>query len=215
MSLRRIFDYNKGFLPNKYLAKLESISFDLESAKKHTGMSIGYPAWNLLYYSVLCSMPQGEREVVIVETGTNMGFSTIILAQALCDAKKKGIVYTVELEAADYNSSKVNVEKAGLSEYVKSHLGDSLVFLANLSEKKDYINFAFLDGNHDFEYVIKEYAIIHPLIATCRGKVYFDNTSEGGVATALKYIKTNYKGNLIEFGNCSWKPPGNAIWQPD
>ncbi len=22
-------------------------------------------------------------------------------------------------------------------------------------------------------------------------------------------------GNMVEFVNCSWLPPGNALWQPD
>lgn len=33
------------------------------------------------------------------------------------------------------------------------------------------------------------------------------------MAKALRHIKAAYGGNLIEFLNCSWAPPGNAIWQ--
>ena len=80
--VRRIFDYDKKLLPNRFIAALEDQSLDIKSARNYSGKSIGYPAWNLLYYSVLCSIDPGE-ESILIETGTNWGVSTIILGQAL------------------------------------------------------------------------------------------------------------------------------------
>jgi hypothetical protein len=54
----------------------------------------------------------------------------------------------------------------------------------------------------------------HPLVRSCRGKVYFDITSAGGVAEALRRIGAAHGGDLVEFANCSWAPPGNAVCQP-
>jgi hypothetical protein len=34
------------------------------------------------------------------------------------------------------------------------------------------------------------------------------------VAEALRRIRAAHGGNLIEFANCSWAPPGNAVWRP-
>jgi hypothetical protein len=78
-----------------------------------------------------------------------------------------------------------------------------------------YIDFAFLDANHEFEFVRKEFELVHPLVERAGGKVFLDNTTFGGVYDMLTHIRERYGGNLIEFRNASWSPPGNAIWQPD
>jgi hypothetical protein len=52
----RIYDYGQKLLLNKYLQSLEKGVFNIEEAKLKTGFSIYYPGWNLLYYSVLCSL---------------------------------------------------------------------------------------------------------------------------------------------------------------
>ena len=208
---RRMFDYDRRLLPNPYHAELESASPDLEAAVKLTGLSIGYPAWNLLYYCLLCSLP--PQDAVVVETGTNQGFSTIVMAQALKDAGASAAVRTVDIDPEIVPRARHNVEKAGLSDYVEFHVGDSLGFLTELAGEQDHVDFAFLDGNHEFEHVMKEFEAIHPRVAACGGKVYFDNTLSGGVAEALRHIRAQYEGALVEFSNCSWSPPGNAIWQ--
>ena len=57
----RIYNYRKTLLPNEYLASLEEGVTEIESAKEKTGLSVGYPGWNLLYYSLLCGLDR-ERE---------------------------------------------------------------------------------------------------------------------------------------------------------
>jgi predicted O-methyltransferase YrrM len=148
-----------------------------------------------------------------METGTNHGVSTIVLAQALKDAGRCGVVRTVDIDPGVVEIARANVARAGLSEYVEFHVEDSLKYLERLASEVSAIHFAFLDGNHEYDHVRKEFGIIHARVAACRGKVYFDNTTAGGVARALRYIRVAYGGNLIEFENCSWCPPGNAIWQ--
>ena len=213
--IRRIFAYDYSLLPNKYLQELEKGSFDKEAAVQKTGYSIGYPAWNLLYYSILCSMPKVRtRKSVIVETGTNLGFSTIILAQALKDSGVEGRVYTVDINEKAVEAARKNVERAGLADLVEFHVEDSLIFLRRLVKDVEFIDFAFLDGNHEYYYVRKEFSIIYSRVAASCGKVYFDNTVSGGVARGLRFIRRAYGGNMLEFRNCSWSPPGNAIWQP-
>ena len=55
-TIKRRFDYKHELLPNEFLIKKEMESRDLSSAIENTGLSIGYPAWNLLYYSLFCSL---------------------------------------------------------------------------------------------------------------------------------------------------------------
>jgi predicted O-methyltransferase YrrM len=215
---RRIFKYRKSLLPNAYLASLEKGVKNVDEAMSRTGFTIGYPGWNLLYYSVLSNM-QDSGDNLVIETGANVGCSTIILAQALKDSGLHGHVYSVEIEKANYLKAKNNIEKAGLAEFVSLACGDSIDFLNSLLKEINVIRFAFLDGCHDEGHVIKEFDLIYPKLAN-ESMVFFDNTykiaDEGEdqrVNGALRRIKAKYGGNLINFEYTSWFTPGQALWQ--
>jgi len=210
---KRFFNYNYELLPNSFLRDQERGVANIDSAIEKTGLSIGYPAWNLLYYSLLCSLSDISREVVVIETGTNQGYSTIVLAQALNDINANGYVHTVDLSESNIELAKKNVEKAGLIKYVKFYKANAVAFLEDFAKKVKYVDFIFIDDLHEFSHIKKEFSIIYPRIVACNGKAYFDNTSQGGVRNALRFIKKAYPGDIIEFRNCSWNPPGNAIWQ--
>jgi predicted O-methyltransferase YrrM len=213
--VRRMFGYDPALIPNSYVAELESRSPDIDTAIANTGLTIGYPAWNLLYYSLLCSLSAARREVIVVETGTNQGFSTILMAQALKDSGARGILRTVDIDPERVALARQNVVRAGLADRIEFHVEDSLKYLSRLVKEVPQIDFAFLDGSHEWSHVTKEFGIIYPRVVACRGKVYFDNTQQGGVAVAMRFIRRAYGGNFVEFNNCSWSPPGNAIWQAD
>jgi predicted O-methyltransferase YrrM len=212
----RIFDYDKNLLPNRYLASLEEAVTNIEEAKKKTGYSIGYPGWNLLYYSALCSLRRDSFNTMI-ETGTNLGCSTIILAQALRDSRFDGCVYTVELDETNYARAVHNIHNAGLGDLVQLHNEDSLTFLADISIPDNLITYAFLDGCHDQDHVVREFELIYPYLDH-KSFVVFDNTYplvDTRVNAALRHIKAQYGGNLINFENVSWSTPGLATWQKD
>ena len=214
ISVKRVFDYDRLRLPNEYLAQVDSQSACLKSSIVASGLSMGYPAWNLLYYTFTCSLPPDTRTVNVVETGTNAGYSTIVLAQALKDRGLSVRVQTVDSDPRAMEVASENVAKAGLSEFVDFHLGDSCEFLRQYVAGHELIHFAFLDSCHEREHVIEEFRIIFRYLKPYHSTVFFDNTSDGGVAEALDIIKKRFGGNLVEFANCSWGPPGNAIWQP-
>jgi cephalosporin hydroxylase len=215
---RRVFTYRKIRLPNDYLASLETGVFDIETARKRTGQSIGYPGWNLLYYTLFCALDiHGEN--FIIETGSNWGCSTIILAQALKDSGLRGHVHSVEIDPENARKARSNLKMAKLSCYATVTCEDSISFLQRLTTEIDQIRFAFLDGCHDESHVLKEFSLVVPKLAD-KGLVFFDNIakvssdkSNQRVFGALKKIKRKFGGNLIRFENVSWSTPGQAIWQ--
>ena len=214
----RSLNYRKTLLPNEYLASLEEGTKNIEEAQRKTGLSIGYPGWNLLYYSLLCNLDRASDNIIL-ETGTNFGCSTIILAQALKDSGLKGHVYTVEIGKANYLKAKDNIDKAGVSKYVTLVNGDSIKFVERFIQDANSIRFVFLDGCHDQDHVVREFELINPKL-TDESMIFFDNTykiaDEGEdqrVNGALRIIKERFGGNLISFGNTSWFTPGQAIWQ--
>jgi predicted O-methyltransferase YrrM len=216
----RRFDYDRALLPNAYVAAMERDVRDLDTAKRKTGLTIGYPGWNLLYYALACSLhPQEEN--IVVETGTNFGFSTIMMAQALKDSRLPGHVHTIELDPANVERARANVREAGVADLVTVYAGDAKEVLRDVAAAlAGPIRFAFLDGSHHERDVLTEFAIVHARLAE-NGVVMFDNTYRRGqpgepeqwVHGALHAIQRQYGGNLINFPNTSWCTPGQALWQ--
>jgi hypothetical protein len=93
----RMFGYNLGLLPNPHLAALEDGVTTIEQARQKSGATIGYPGWGLIYHLLLAHLDR-KRIEVIIETGTNWGCTTIVLAQALIDAGCQGRVITGIME---------------------------------------------------------------------------------------------------------------------
>lgn len=214
----RMFDYSRSLLVNDYLRSLEDGVENLEQARTKSGLTIGYPGWNLLYYATLCGLDR-ERENVIVETGSNLGCSTIVLAQALKDSRLPGHVHTVELVEENYRQARENVVRAGLQDYVTLACGDSVAFLRTLATRVTRVRFAFLDGAHEQDTVVAEFDAIHPLLDD-KSLVFFDNTyriaephEDQRVNGALRIITQRFGGNLVNFENTSWFTPGQAVWQ--
>jgi predicted O-methyltransferase YrrM len=213
---RRRFDYERRLLPNPEVAALEPPeATGAEQIAGTTDWSIGYPAWNLLYYSLYTSILPELDDVVVLETGTNRGISSIVMAQALEDLGTSALLHTVELDPELVAVARENVERAGLGHRVDFHIGDAIEFLAEMAERHDHFDFVLIDDLHTYEQVMKEIEIVVPRVAPRGGKVYFDNAAWGDVLAALVDMKKVHGGNVVHFDNCSYKPPGNAIWQPD
>lgn len=214
----RMFGYNTSLLPNKYLASLEDGVESIDEARKRTGLSIGYPGWGIIY-SILLSHLDKSKEEIILETGTNWGCTTIILAQALMDTKCEGRVITFELEKENVEKAKGNFIKADVDSKIDIHCGDSKLMLPKVLKDVSNVRFALLDASHLYEDVMLEFETVLPTLAD-DALVLFDNTYEIAeygedprVHGALKTIKERYGGELINLEFLSWYTPGLAIWQ--
>ena len=214
----RMFGYDTKLLPNKYLAKLETGVTSIEDAREKTGATIGQPRWGLLYYLLLSHLDR-NREEIIVETGTNLGMTTIILAQALIDSGCRGKVMTFELETENLTRAVLNFKKAGVENSIEQFQGDSLATLPKALKDIDKIRFCFLDASHLYSDVKAEFETVFPKLSD-DALVVFDNTfaiaDEGEdqrVNGFLKDLPQLYGGNLINMEFVSWWTTGLAIWQ--
>lgn len=211
-------DYDRSLLPNEHLRTLDANAVDRTEWEETTGYSIGYPAWGMLYYTVLCRLNPDAFNLVI-ETGTNKGSSSIVLAQAIKDSKGSGELRTVELDAEFAAKARDNVSKAGLSELVRYYEGDAIEQLPDMLAGNYKVAVAFLDGNHLHKQVIREFELVEPHLDD-DSVVIFDNTyliaepsEDQRVNGALREIKNRFGGNLINLPYCSWYTPGMALWQ--
>ena len=214
----RRFDYKRSLLPNLFIAELEKDIETIEQAISKTGYTIGYPGWNLIYYILLSHLKPGQHNVVI-ETGSNIGCTTVVLAQAIKDSLADGHLYSVELDPDNYDKAKHNLMRSGVAEFVDIRLGDSKAVLKTLVNELPGIRTAFLDASHLLDDVFAEFEIIYPHLEE-DSIVIFDNTyqiadlgEDQRVFGALQKIKDVYGGNLINFEFVSWYTPGLAIWQ--
>jgi len=214
----RIFNYDTARLPNRHLAVLEEGVNSIDEAYTLTGATIGYPGWGLIYYLLLSHLDQNRTEIII-ETGTNYGCTTIILAQAMVDAGCKGRVVSFENDPKNVNIAARNISMAGLSDRVEIIVGDSRSILRQVLKYENGIRSVFLDASHLYNDVLKEFESLLPKLSS-DAIVIFDNTykiADDGEDTrvngALKTIKVKYGGNLINLEHVSWYTPGLSIWQ--
>lgn len=214
----RMFGYDPARLPNAHLAELERGVQTIEQARQRSGATIGYPGWGVIYHLLLAHLDR-SREEIIVETGTNWGCTTIVLAQALVDAGCRGRVVTFEIDPANAEKARANFAAAGLSERVELHVGDSRVLLNDALAARSGLRVALLDASHRYLDVLREFETILPKLAG-DALVLFDNTyriaddhEDQRVNGALKTIQEKYGGNLINLEFVSWYTPGLAVWQ--
>lgn len=214
----RMLGYDVARLPNPHLASLEAGVSTIEEARKRTGATIGYPGWGVIYHLLLAHLDRGRHEV-IVETGTNWGCTTIVLAQALADAGCKGRVVTFELEPGNAEKARANFAAAGLAERIELHVGDSRVLMGEALGRESGLRAAFLDASHLHDDVLREFETILPKLAD-DALVLFDNTyrialpnEDQRVNGALRTIQARHGGNLINMEFVSWYTPGLAVWQ--
>jgi len=196
----RMFDYDRNLVPNAWIRAQEGTPA--------IGLSIGYPGWGLLYYAVISHLQAGKHNVIL-EIGTNLGASTIIMAQALIDSKRSGRVITIEKDLITAGIARTNIESAGVQDRVQSLIGKSGEVMRWMAPP---IDIAFIDGSHDAPDVIDDFDNVLNLLSP-DGLMIFDNTTMGGVYDALKVIRDTRGGNFVEFPCVSWSPAGMVFWK--
>ena len=165
---RRRFDYDRRLLPNPQVAALEPAEVSgRDKLTDATSWSLGYPAWNLLYYALYTSILPERDDVVVLETGTNRGVSTIVIAQALKDLGGDAVLDTVEHDPELVEAARENLKRAGLEDRARFHTGDAIEFLGEMAERFDHFDFVLIDDLHTYDQVWQEIEIVQPMVAAC------------------------------------------------
>jgi predicted O-methyltransferase YrrM len=214
----RLVDYDRSIIPSRFVAFLDDGVIDEQDWVSRSGRSLGHPGWGFLYHLVLMLLDP-DRPNVIVETGTNVGSTSIIIAQAILDSGRDAVLHTVELDEAVHAEARHRFELAGVARVVVPHCGNSLDVLPKILADVDEVALAFLDGDHFHDHVVAEFELVADRMRP-DGVVMFDNTgliAEGDedprVNGALRTILARHGGNLVNLPYCSWYTPGLAVWQ--
>lgn len=145
------------------------------------GLSIKLSHPNLLHGYILYSKlrefyeSKGQRDYLIVETGTAKGFSTFIMARASLDHNVKFQIYTFDTlnlrvkrfwNAYNDELGLRNFEELA-SEFKDLYKNISFINKKSIKMKKHLpnqrVDFAFLDSSHSFKTVLKEMMIMSNL----------------------------------------------------
>lgn len=178
--------------------------------------SLGWPGWGLLYHVALTACRPGETNI-LVEIGTDVGWSTLVLAAALEDFALPGDVWTYEAIPDRRAAAEARIVAAGLGGRVRFHGA----FDAALNPVPKEIAFGFVDFAKD-EAVNTE--ALQCLLTRLRpgGSILVDNSGCLGIRAALDNLDP-IRYAAIDFPHASWGfwpqraqggTPGMTLVQP-
>lgn len=150
--------------------------------------------------------------VVILETGTARGFSSLCMSKALDDASVNGTIISLDClphnQPMYWNCIDDHDSKKTRAELLKpwKNLLINIIFvqcwtnefIPNLGLSR--VNFAFLDAQHSYKSVMEEFNFVSKL--QCKGDIIiFDDVTSGkfpGIVKAVNEIALNKKYKILE-----------------
>ena len=193
---------------------LDNLAFHTQIVKKKS--SINYQHGRLLYSYLRKYIEDNNiKKINILEIGTARGFSSICMSKAINDAEIKGVINTIDIIPHkkkiywncidDFEGKKTRENLLSLwSEELKNInflTGPSSYVLKKIKIEK--INFAFIDGMHDYYNLKKELNFVKERqsigdIIICDD---YDLDKFEGVVKALNDEDFSKKYNMLDFSS--------------
>ena len=209
------FEENSGYSIDP--AWFENLSLKTQTCIKKSQLNFNHG--KVLYsflskYIVENNFDRKDKSIIIFETGTARGFSSICMAKAMVDRSSLGLIITIDCLPHNqkiYWNSISDCDGKKSREDLLSDWEEELsriLFIQGWSDNiidrlgLQRINFAFLDAQHDKESVMKEFRFV-----SNRQKIgdviVFDDVTKGkfeGVCQAIDEIENNfpYKINRLQ-----------------
>ena len=114
----------------------------------------------------------------ILELGCNHGLSTSILAQAVIDSKKRGRIYSIDIESLYVRKTKENLKRKGINNYVNMICGDGTEQCRQLIQEGKSFEFIFVDHSHKY-HDVAEFCKILPRLLLDQGFCLFHDFNDG------------------------------------
>jgi len=174
---------------------------------------LNYQHGRILYTLLMHHFKKNKiKNVNILETGTARGFSSICMSKAINDLKINGKIFTIDIIPHDvkiyWNCIDDNEEKKTRNELLLKWNNETknIIFINETTKnfiKKFYlprINFAFLDAEHKFNDVLREFRYVE-MRQEKNDLIFFDDVTPDlfpGVVKAIKFIE-NEKNYHVEY----------------
>jgi len=213
LPFRNTFDYVRGATFYEHLTP-QSKDALVEILLDNDFMGATDPQALGMIYSLLAN----NRFSSVLQLGTWMGFSTIVLADAL---KRSATIHnrevlfdTIENDKAIHDKARVFMERAGLHSLVRCIDGSTLEInvLKQLQQEYDFI---YVDSSHSYESTKKEITLYFPKVKkdgiiifhdSSKYAAQWDPTGKGGVRRAIdEWLElTNAPEEYIFFESPFW-----------
>lgn len=133
---------------------------------------------------LLHSLVRAVKPGVVVETGSHLGFSSLMISAAIKD-NGIGKLYTIDIN--DHGVS-AQLERFGLSKQAMFIKGNSVDVIRDLCSRGILIDFLFLDADHSTESVLAEFESAKPFLKKGSYIAFHDTTSDKREMAAVDMI---------------------------
>lgn len=143
---------------------------------------------------------------VSLEIGLAFGVSALAICQSLKPGASHIVIDPFQNDSLWDGIGLANLNRAGLRNIVQFHEDSSAVVLPKLESRGVKIDFAFIDGDHSFDYVLVDFFHVDRLLRV-GGVVVFDDADWRSVRKVLRFIvaNLNYEVYRVMPAGGSWK----------
>jgi predicted O-methyltransferase YrrM len=136
-------------------------------------------------------MIRSVRPKVSLEVGCAYGVSSLYICEALRDVgAEKHIVIDPYQHSGWEGIGLANLRRARYDDIVDFHEAFSYQYLSRLIDEHVKIDFAFIDGEHTFDYVLVDFFLIDKLLRP-GGIIIFDDFSYPSIRSVCRYVLLN------------------------
>jgi predicted O-methyltransferase YrrM len=134
---------------------------------------------------------------ISLEVGCAYGISSLFICEALreVNAAKHIIIDPYQYDIFE-GIGLANLRRAGYDDIIEFHEIVSYQYLARLTEERVRIDFAFIDGQHTFDYVLVDFFLIDKLLRT-GGIIVFDDLTHPSVRSVCRYVLLNLRYKCV------------------
>ena len=173
---------------------------------KSSASSVSLEAGTLLYDLVRTLKPDKT-----LETGMAYGISTLFMCQAHRD--KGGGCHTAIDPFQEWNFKSIglaNIERAQLKDVLRFYQAPSHEVLPQLCAQHERFDFAFIDGNHRFDYALVDFFYIDKLL-NVGGHVALDDLWIPSVRKVASFVLKNTPYKLVRISSKHQTPKWTRV----
>ena len=149
---------------------------------------------------LLYSLARYLRPNVSLEIGLANGVSALYIAQALLENGAGNHLAIDPFQMSDWNEAGlVTLERAGLGSLVSLDPRPSHWVLPDLEQQGLRIQFAFVDGSHQFDYVMADFLGVDRILDV-GGMIAFDDSDWPAITSVIRYALTNREYEVFDVG---------------
>src|ERR1700733_9436654 len=142
-------------------------------------------------------MIRSVRPQISVEVGCAYGISGLYICEALREVgARKHIIIDPYQHSHWEGIGLANLSRANYADLLDFSETFSYQYLARLTEDRLKVDFAFIDGQHTFDYVLVDFFLLDKLLRP-GGVIIFDDFSYPSIRSVCRYVLLNLRYKCI------------------